>query len=72
MFCEEQSSCDNWTEGLGTAKASKIVSEVMKGRAPNRVQIGAIMIGFVEGAGTLPALDNDGRGTLGDESCEWS
>ena len=69
MFCEEQSCCVNWTEGLGSARASKTVSELMKGRAPDRVQIEPVMIGFVEGAGTLPALDNDRRGTLGDEYC---
>ena len=69
MFCEEQSSCDNWTEGVGTAKASKIVSELIEGRAPNRVQIEPVMMGFVKEAGTLPALDNNGRGTLGDECC---
>ena len=69
MFCEEQSACDNWIDGLGRAKASKIVSELMKGRAPNRVQIGPVIIGLVKGGGTLPALDYDGRGTLGDEYC---
>ena len=48
MFCEEHNACDNWTEGLGAAKASKTVRDLIKGRAPCRLQIELVMMGFVE------------------------
>lgn len=64
VFCEEHNPCDNWTEGLGAAKASKIVSDLMKSRAPSRLQIELAMMGFVEDAETVLALRNNGREPL--------
>ncbi len=62
VFCEEHNSCDNWSEGLGAAKASKIVSDLMKGRALSRLQIEVAIMGFVRDPEVLLALrDNDRR-----------
>ena len=48
VFSEEHSSCESWTVGVGAAKASKIVSDLMKGRAPSRPPIEVTMAVFVE------------------------
>ena len=61
VFCEEHNSCDNWTEGLGAAKASKIASELMKGRALSRLQIEVPIMGFVGDPEVLLALRNNDR-----------
>lgn len=47
VFSEEHSSCESWTVGVGAAKASKIVSDLTKGRAPFRPQIEVTMFEFV-------------------------
>ena len=44
VFWDEHSSCDNWTESLGAAKASKMVSKCLKGRALRGLQIEAAML----------------------------
>lgn len=60
VFCEEHNPCDNWTEGLGAAKASKIVSDLMKGRALSRRQTDVAIMGLVVELRALLALrDND-------------
>lgn len=64
VFCEEHSSCDNWTEGLGAAKSSKMVSDLMKGRALSGLQIEAAMLGFVENPGPPTAFRDSGRVVL--------
>ena len=62
VFCKEHSSCDNWTEGLGAAKASRIVSDLMKGRALNCLQIEVAIMGLIGNPEALLALgDNDRR-----------
>lgn len=64
VFCEEHSSWDSWTEGLGAAKASNIASDWMKGRAPSRLQIGVAMMAFVGDPRTLLMLGDSGKVTL--------
>ena len=60
VFCEEHSSCDSWTEDLGAAKASKMVSDLMKGRALSGLQIGTAILGFVENPGPPTAFRDSG------------
>ena len=64
VFCEEHSSCDNWTEGLGAAKASKMVSNLMKGRALSGLQVEAAMLGFFENPGPPMAFRDNGSVVL--------
>ena len=46
VFSGEHSSCEScWSVGVGARKASKIVSDLVKGRAPSRPQIGVTMMG---------------------------
>ena len=56
VFCEEHSSCDNWIEGLGAAKASKMVSDLMKGRGFSGIQIEAAMLGPIGNPGPRAAF----------------
>ena len=64
VFCEEHSSCDSWTEGLGTAKASKMVSDLRKGRALSGLQIEAAMLGFFENPGPPTVFRDNGSVVL--------
>lgn len=62
MFNEEHSSCDScWTVGVGAVKHSKIASDLMKGRGPNRPKIEVSMMGFVEDPEPLLARQENGR-----------
>lgn len=64
VFCEEHRSCDNWTVGLGATRASKIVSELMKGRTLSGLQIEAAMLGLIGDPRPRAAFRNIGRVVL--------
>ena len=64
VFSEAHSSCESWTVGIGAAKASKIVSNFMKGRLPSRPQIEMAIMGFVEDRGRQLALRDNGRAII--------
>ena len=61
VFCEEHNSWTNWTDGLGAAKASKMVSDLMKGRALSRLQIDVAIMGLVVELRALLALGYNDR-----------
>ena len=64
VFREEHNSCESWTVGIGAEKASRIVNDWIKGRAPYRPHCEVIMIGFAEDPGELLALGDDSRKIL--------
>ena len=56
VFNEEHSCCESWTVGAGATRASKIVSILVMGRAPDRPQLEVSMMGLVEDPGALRHL----------------
>lgn len=64
VFSEEHSSCESCTVGVGATRASKIVSDLSKGRAPNGPQAEVTMMDLVEDPVALLALGNDSRERL--------
>ena len=64
VFSDEHSSCESWTVGVGVPRASKMMSDLTKGRAPSCPQGEVPMTGSVEVLGGLLALGDNSRAML--------
>lgn len=61
VFSEEHSCCESCTVGVGATRASKMVSDLIKGGAPNGPQFEGTMIESVEDPVALLALGDNSR-----------